>query len=64
MGRANDLRSYIKQGQEAAETEVELKGRPGKRNLVITRSWDRESDGKSQYKLNGGSADDANKSQC
>lgn len=51
MGRANDLRAYVKQGREEGTVEVELKGRRGKRNPVIWRKFNRED--KSEWKLNG-----------
>ncbi|WOO77751.1 Structural maintenance of chromosome0s protein 5 [Vanrija pseudolonga] len=52
MGRAQDLKSYVKQGTEVAETEIELKGPIGKPNLVIWRRFSRDND-KSEFKLNG-----------
>lgn len=52
MGRAQDLKSYVKQGAEVAETEIELKGKIGTRNLVIWRRFSRDND-KSEFKLNG-----------
>jgi len=44
MGRAHDLKAYVKQGTERAETEIELKGKRGKRNIVIRRRFQREND--------------------
>ena len=52
MGRASDLKSYVKQGTEQAETEIELKGKPGKRNVIIKRRFQRDDD-KSEWFLNG-----------
>lgn len=55
MGRAHDLKSYVKQGSEVAEIEIELKGRRGKRNSVINRVFSRADD-KSTFTLNGRSS--------
>lgn len=55
MGRAHDVRSYVKQGTEVAEIEIELKGHRRKRNPVIWRKFSRDSD-KSEWKLNGRSS--------
>jgi hypothetical protein len=52
MGRAPDLKAYVKQGTEVAELEIELKGTPGKRNIIIRRRFTREDD-KSDWKING-----------
>ena len=52
MGRAKDIKSYVKQGAEEAETEIELKGKRGKRNPVIWRKFNRESEA-SDFKING-----------
>lgn len=52
MGRASDLKSYVKQGTEIAETEIELKGKAGKRNVVIWRRFTRDDD-KSEWRING-----------
>lgn len=52
MGRAPDLRSYVKQGCEESWTEVELKGLPGKRNTVLSCRFTREDD-KSEWKIDG-----------
>ncbi|WWD18357.1 hypothetical protein CI109_102807 [Kwoniella shandongensis] len=52
MGRAKELRAYVKQGCDEATVEIELKGRRGKRNTVIWRKINRE-DEKSDWKLNG-----------
>jgi hypothetical protein len=54
MGRAPDLKSYVKQGKEEAWTEIEVRGKKGKRNHVIWRRFTREE--KSEWKLNGKSA--------
>lgn len=54
MARAPDLKSYVKQGAEIAETEIELKGKPGKENVVIWRRFTREDD-KSEWRVDGGS---------
>lgn len=52
MGRAHDVRSYVKQGTEVAQIEIELKGRGRKANPVIWRRFGRDSD-KSEWMLNG-----------
>lgn len=52
MGRAHDLKSYVKQGSEVAEIEIELKGRRGKRNSIVHRTFSRADD-KSTFTLNG-----------
>ncbi|KAK8858466.1 hypothetical protein IAR55_002693 [Kwoniella newhampshirensis] len=52
MGRAKELRAYVKQGCDEATVEIELKGRGGKRNTIIWRKISREHE-KSDWKLNG-----------
>lgn len=52
MGRAHDLKSYVKQGSEVAAIEIELKGKRGKRNSVVYREFSRVDD-KSTFRLNG-----------
>ncbi|OCF43921.1 hypothetical protein I317_02191 [Kwoniella heveanensis CBS 569] len=52
MGRANELKAYVKQGADEATVEIELKGKRGKRNTVVQRKFNRE-DEKSQWRLNG-----------
>ncbi|KAL1408377.1 Structural maintenance of chromosomes protein 5 [Vanrija albida] len=52
MGRATDIKSYVKQGAEVAETEIELKGQIGTPNLVIWCRFSRDSN-KCEFKLNG-----------
>ncbi|WVF69320.1 hypothetical protein IAT40_004096 [Kwoniella sp. CBS 6097] len=52
MGRANELKAYVKQGADEATVEVELKGKRGKRNTVVWRKFNRE-DEKSHWRLNG-----------
>lgn len=52
MGRAPDVKSYVKQGCDFAETEIEIKGKRGKRNPVVWRRFSRDDD-KSQYRLDG-----------
>ncbi|EIW73614.1 hypothetical protein TREMEDRAFT_24548, partial [Tremella mesenterica DSM 1558] len=51
MGRAKELRSYVKQGSEECETEIELKGKGGEPNAIIGRVFSKESE-KSTWKLN------------
>ena len=52
MGRAPDLKSYVKQGCEEAQTEVEIKGGRGGRNTVLHCTFGRES-GKTAWRVNG-----------
>ncbi|OCF62348.1 hypothetical protein L486_02016 [Kwoniella mangroviensis CBS 10435] len=52
MGRANELKAYVKQGADQATVEIELKGKRGKRNTVIWRKFNKE-DEKSEWKYNG-----------
>ncbi|WVW84511.1 hypothetical protein I302_106545 [Kwoniella bestiolae CBS 10118] len=52
MGRANELKAYVKQGADQAMVEIELKGKRGKRNTVIWRKFNKE-DEKSEWKYNG-----------
>jgi hypothetical protein len=52
MGRAPDLRSYVQQGCEEAQIEVELKGGRGGRNTVLHCTFERESD-RSAWRING-----------
>jgi hypothetical protein len=54
MGRATDLKSYVKQGKEVAWTEIQVRAPAGKRDHVIWRKFTREE--KSEWKLNGMSA--------
>lgn len=51
MGRATDLKSYVKQGKEIAWTEIQVRAPAGKRDHVIWRKFTREE--KSEWKLNG-----------
>nr|ODN86886.1 hypothetical protein L203_03659 [Cryptococcus depauperatus CBS 7841] len=51
MGRANEIKSYVKQGHEEAYIEIELKGRNGDINPIICRKFNRH-DEKSDWKLN------------
>jgi hypothetical protein len=51
MGRATDLKSYVKQGKEEAWTEIEVRSKSGRRDHVIWRRFTREE--KSEWKLNG-----------
>ncbi|ORX40221.1 putative nucleus protein [Kockovaella imperatae] len=52
IGRASDLKAFVKQGAEEAETEIELKGRTGEPNVQIRRKFNRE-DNKSDWLMNG-----------
>ncbi|GAA6064062.1 hypothetical protein JCM10212_007036 [Sporobolomyces blumeae] len=56
LGRSNKLASYCK-NDSTAETwiELELKGRPGKKNLVVRRVLSRDSE-KTKFFLNGNEA--------
>ena len=52
MGRANDLKAYVKLGEEDAETEIELKGPRGKKNVIIKRRFTKDND-TSEWFMNG-----------
>lgn len=52
MGRAPDIKAYVKQGTENAEIELELKAPPGKRNYTVVRRFQKGND-KSTFLLNG-----------
>lgn len=52
MGRANEVKSYVKQGHDEAQLEVELKGNAGEENPTIWRKFNRH-DERSEWKLNG-----------
>ncbi|KZP00289.1 P-loop containing nucleoside triphosphate hydrolase protein [Calocera viscosa TUFC12733] len=52
LGRSSSLRAYVKHGAESAWIELELKGRPGKKNLIIRRRLVANADS-STYQLNG-----------
>ncbi|KAJ3030056.1 Structural maintenance of chromosomes protein 5, partial [Rhizophlyctis rosea] len=52
VGRATEVSAYVKEGEDRAWVEIELKGPPGKRNIIIRRSFKKE-DNSSTYKLNG-----------
>jgi hypothetical protein len=53
MGRATDLKSYVKQGKEVAWTEIQVRAPIGKKDYVIWRKFTREE--KTEWKLNGAS---------
>jgi chromosome segregation ATPase len=55
LGRASELNSFVKIGATDGYIEIELKGRIGKKNLVVRRSLSSSSKG-STYTLNGHSA--------
>lgn len=52
MGRATDLKAYVKQGAEEAQLEIELKGFRGKKNPVIGMTFTRARDA-SEWTLQG-----------
>ncbi|KAJ9099824.1 hypothetical protein QFC21_003824 [Naganishia friedmannii] len=52
LGRAPDISAFVKQGCKKAFTEIELKGRAGKRNVIIKREFNRD-DKKSIWYMNG-----------
>ncbi|WVO23728.1 uncharacterized protein IAS62_005084 [Cryptococcus decagattii] len=51
MGRANEVKSYVKQGHDEAQLEIELKGNAGEENPTIWRKFNRH-DERSEWKLN------------
>ena len=55
LGRASELNSFVKIGAPDGYIEIELKGKIGKKNLVVRRSLSSSSKG-STYSLNGQSA--------
>ncbi|ODO01361.1 hypothetical protein I350_06180 [Cryptococcus amylolentus CBS 6273] len=55
MGRANEVRSYVKQGHDEAQLEIELKGRPSQPNTIICRKFNRLNE-KSEWLLEGEAA--------
>ena len=55
LGRASELNSFVKIGTPEGYIEIELKGKIGKKNLVVRRSLNATSKG-STYSLNGQSA--------
>ncbi|KZT60822.1 P-loop containing nucleoside triphosphate hydrolase protein [Calocera cornea HHB12733] len=54
LGRSGALRAYVKHGADSASIELELKGKPGKKNLTIRRSLVANADS-STFLLNGAS---------
>ncbi|KAF5364198.1 hypothetical protein D9756_000106 [Leucocoprinus leucothites] len=52
LGRANEVNKFVKIGKEEGYTEIELKGLPGKPNLVIRRYLKADSKS-SSFTLNG-----------
>lgn len=52
MARTKALRRYVKDGTDEGFVEIELKGRPGKRNLTVRRSLSSKDD-KSTFIING-----------
>jgi hypothetical protein len=52
MARTKALRKYVKEGTDEGFVEIELKGRPGKRNLVVRRSLSAKND-QSVFEING-----------
>lgn len=56
MGRAPDLKSYVKQGCEESQTEVEIKGGRRGKNTILHCTFGRESD-KTSWKINGEAID-------
>lgn len=51
LGRAKDVADFVKHGCRQATIEIELQGRPGKRNPVVTRIIKREGS-KSVFQIN------------
>jgi chromosome segregation ATPase len=51
LGRAKDLHDFIKNGEDVARIEIELKNDDGP-NVVIRRSFKKSTPG-SEWKLNG-----------
>ena len=55
LGRAQDLKSFVKNDKEEGHIEIELKGAKGKSNLVIRRNLSANSK-TAPFMLNGRSA--------
>jgi chromosome segregation ATPase len=55
LGRAAELNSFVKIGATHGYIEIELKGKIGKKNLVVRRNLSSTSKG-STYSLNGQAA--------
>ena len=55
LGRAAELNSFVKIGATDGYIEIELKGKSGKKNLVVRRNLSSTSKG-STYSLNGQAA--------
>lgn len=55
LGRSTKLSAFVKNGAtDATWIEIELKGRPGKKNLVVKRNLFKDSE-KSEFFLDGAS---------
>jgi chromosome segregation ATPase len=52
MGRSSALKNFVRENQKEGHVEIELKGRPGKRNMVIKRYLN-SSDNSSKFEING-----------
>ncbi len=52
LGRASELNSFVKIGSTDGYIEIKLKGKIGKKNLVVSRNLSSSSKG-STYSLNG-----------
>ncbi|KAK0530042.1 Structural maintenance of chromosomes protein 5 [Tilletia horrida] len=52
LGRAKDVAAFVKQGYDTGSIEVELKGKPGQRNLKIRREISRK-DNQSDWYIDG-----------
>ncbi|KAJ7594061.1 P-loop containing nucleoside triphosphate hydrolase protein [Mycena floridula] len=63
LGRGTDIQTFVKQSTTDGHVEIELKGAPGKRNLVIRRNLfaDRKT---TTFTLNGSSATGKEVSDC
>lgn len=52
MARSKKLQEFVKRGTTEGYVEIELKGRPGKTNLTVRRSFSAKND-RSEFKVNG-----------
>lgn len=52
MGRSSALKNFVRENERDGHVEIELKGKPGRRNMVIKRYLN-SSDNTSKFEING-----------
>lgn len=57
LGRAPNIKYFVRLGQSDAYTKIEIKGKEGRPNLVIKREFNKDTD-KSVFYMNGESDGD------